>query len=78
MQIKIADNNMNIAACATMFGMNKLKSEVISAATPNQNTRKPTVMASNTKLNPATINHICQATIFKSSIFNIIIIPRLT
>ena len=43
--------------------MNKLNIHTIKAATPNQNTKKPTVAIYNIKEKPATINQICHATI---------------
>ena len=57
--IKTIDNIINITVCAIKLWITRLNKQVTKAATPNQNTKKPTVAISTIKHTPAIISQIC-------------------
>ena len=61
--IRITESITKITVWAITFEINKLSKQVISAATPNQKTKNPTVAISAIKQTPEIINQICQGNI---------------
>ena len=62
--LDLVDEIKNMAVCAIILSTKKLVHIAISAPIENQNTKKPVVIISNIRKNPATINQICHIIFF--------------